>query len=139
MAANLGMPGSGTKSPVQKELPGADTHLPHTSGLPEPMMELSASFSLTESNNQSHRHFWALYSSQEEKEEDYRLPCNQGTLPCIFLFGLGRKGGAFLLDHLVSLLGPHFLGSREQHLLWSVETSYREEKLSCDLELLLRG
>lgn len=56
-------------------------------------------------------------------------------------FGLGRKGGAFLLDHLdlVSLPGPHFLGSREQHLLWSVETSYHEEKLSCDLELLLRG
>lgn len=54
-------------------------------------------------------------------------------------FGLGRKGGAFLLDHLVSLPGPHFLGSREKHLLWNMETSYYEEKLSCDLELLLRG
>lgn len=40
----LDISGSGTKSPVQKELPGADTHFPHTSGLPERMMEFSASF-----------------------------------------------------------------------------------------------
>lgn len=104
----LGIPGSRTKSPTQKEPPEVDTLLPHTLGFHEWIMEFSASFPTKIVSNHSEQQsewlqFWLLQSSQEEKEDDHWWLLQSRHLSlCLSIPGL---------DHLVPWPGPHSLGS----------------------------
>lgn len=100
----LGIPGSGTKSPMQKEPLKANSYLLHSPGCQEWMMEFKVSFPamttpLTESDSRrDHSSGYCTPARRRRKMTVDYLIIN-APFPGSFCpgFGLGRKGGAFPL------------------------------------------